>query len=117
MKLHLIALVSLVGLISACTTERVVVREKAAPQTVVVDDDTPTDVTVYDPPPEVIRERVTVAPSRAHFWIAGHWGYRGGRYAWVPGRWVLSPHPYAVWIGGHWAPYGRGWRWIPGHWR
>ncbi|MEI9974771.1 MAG: hypothetical protein WDO73_23630 [Ignavibacteriota bacterium] len=30
----------------------------------------------------------------------GFYDYRGGRYVWVPGRWMRPPRAHAVWVPG-----------------
>jgi len=70
-------------------------------------------VTVAPPPPQL--EVVIAAPGPGFFWIAGHWGWLGGRHAWIGGRWQAHRQ------GWRWQPYGwtrhrRGWRARPGRW-
>jgi hypothetical protein len=69
------------------------------------------------PPPPVRVGVVGVAPRRGYVWIEGYHAYRGGRYAWVPGRWARPPRPRAVWIPPHYNRVPRGWVFVPGHWR
>ena len=76
----------------------------------------PTVYVVRKPPPLRV-EVISVAPSPSHVWIAGHWGWQGGDYQWVPGHWAVRPHACAVWAPDHWKHTRRGYVWIPGHWR
>jgi hypothetical protein len=43
------------------------------------------------PPPALRFEQRGVAPGPGYVWIDGYWGYSGGRYAWVAGRWDRPP--------------------------
>lgn len=70
-------------------------------------------VVLAPPPPQV--EVVVAAPGPGYFWIAGHWGWMGGRHAWVGGRWE-SHRPGWRWVPFGWAPYRQGWRASPGRW-
>lgn len=72
-------------------------------------------VAVAPPRPRV--ERVLVAPSHSHHWIAGHWVWRGSRHVWFPGRWMLAPVPGYVWEPAHWEQADGGWMFYEGHWR
>ena len=69
------------------------------------------------PPPPVRVGVVGVAPRRGYVWVEGYHAYRGGRYAWVPGRWARPPRPRAVWIPPHYNRVPRGWVFVRGHWR
>ena len=66
------------------------------------------------PPPQV--EVIPVAPSPQHFWIAGHWGWEGGRHMWMPGRYEMR-RPGRQWEPAHWGQGPGGYRYQPGHWR
>jgi hypothetical protein len=105
-------------LATGCVTERVVVKERVPVQrqTVIVEEVDPT-IVVREAPPPVVQEVVTVAPGSNHIWIAGYYGYRGGRYVWTSGRWMLPPGGHTTWVPGHWANGPDGWRWRPGQWR
>jgi hypothetical protein len=67
------------------------------------------------PPPAPRVEVMTVAPSPAHFWVAGHWRWNGHAHVWVAGHWVKS-RPNQVWVRDHWAHRGNEWFYYPGHW-
>ena len=69
------------------------------------------------PPPPVRAEVFGVAPGPGFVWINGYWGYRGGGYAWTPGRWERPPHRSARWEEGRWERHGNRWGYREGHWR
>ena len=69
------------------------------------------------PPPPVRAEVFGVAPGPGFVWINGYWGYRGGAYAWVPGRWERPPRRGAAWVQGRWERHGNRWGYRDGHWR
>ena len=74
-------------------------------------------VVTYAPPPPRYAI-VGVAPGPGFVWTEGFWDWRGGGYAWVPGRWMRPPRPHAVWVPGVWVARGRrGYAFRPGHWR
>ena len=87
--------------------ERVIYKERV---------ENPSDDIATQEPPRVIEERVVVAPSPMHVWIAGHWAWRRGAYAWAPGYWAPRPRPRAYWALGGWIRFGGGWRWRNGYW-
>src|SRR5690348_17472688 len=68
------------------------------------------------PPAPIIEARIA-APGAGYVWIEGYQRWDGGRYLWVPGRWVMPPRPRARWVAGHWSRDRRGWYWVDGHWR
>jgi len=68
---------------------------------------------VPPPPPRV--EVVGVAPSPAHFWVAGHYRWDGHRHVWVNGRWMASRSGH-VWVRDHWAERNGQWTYYAGHW-
>lgn len=75
-----------------------------------------TDGPCEPPPPPRVEERPR-APSNGHVWIAGHWGWRGGRYVWVSGHWLAPARHGALWVSGHWHKSGNRYLWVEGHWR
>jgi hypothetical protein len=85
MKYFLILMSAAVIGLTGCVHERVIYRDRVPD---------PSDETATQEPPEVIQERLTIAPSPVHVWI-------GGRWAWPPGVWLR---------------FGSGWRWRGGHW-
>ncbi len=98
-----------VGLSSAgCVVERRTVVQEPQAQ---VDD----GVEVNEAPPAEQEEVVTVAPSREHIWIRGHWQWSGRRYVWVPGHWETRRAGYE-WVPGHWKRTARGYVWVSGRW-
>lgn len=67
------------------------------------------------PPPAPPYEVVGVAPNPGDFWIAGSWGWVGGRYVWRSGYWQ-APRPGYRWVPQRWSRLGSGWRAQAGHW-
>jgi WXXGXW repeat (2 copies) len=66
-------------------------------------------------PPAPYVEVIPVLPFLGALWIAGYWGWRGGRHHWVPGRYE-RPRPGYGWNahgwvnqGGRWHLHGGGW--------
>jgi hypothetical protein len=76
-------------------------------------------VVVRRPPPlpPVRAEIAPVAPTPAHVWIAGQWGWHRDHYVWVPGHWAVPASPGYVWVPGGWMPREGGYVWVEGHWR
>ncbi|MDQ2767468.1 MAG: YXWGXW repeat-containing protein [Gemmatimonadota bacterium] len=68
-------------------------------------------------PPVERTEVVIERPGPAYVWLRGHWGYSGGGYAWVPGRWERPDRPNRRWAEGRWARDRHGYFWVEGHWR
>lgn len=68
-------------------------------------------------PPPVYQEVIPVQPYADALWIAGFWGWLGGRYVWNAGRWDHHRHGYQ-WEPHRWVPHGNGqWRQEGGRWR
>jgi hypothetical protein len=67
-------------------------------------------------PPPVRYEVVTRSPGEGYSWIGGYWGYNGGRYTWVQGRWEKQPYAGAYWSHPHYDHYKQGWQIHEGHW-
>ena len=66
-------------------------------------------------PPASYVEMIPVLPFLGALWIAGYWGWYGGRHQWVPGRYERprsgygwNPHGW-VQQGGRWHLHGGGW--------
>jgi hypothetical protein len=66
-------------------------------------------------PPAPYVEVIPVLPFLGALWIAGYWGWHGGRHQWVPGRYE-RPRPGYGWNshgwvqqGGRWHLHGGGW--------
>jgi hypothetical protein len=71
-------------------------------------------IAIAPPAPRV--EIIPPAPSPAHVWAPGYWGWRGRGYAWYGGRWQVGRPGYA-WARPHWDAYGGRWHFAPGRWR
>jgi len=69
------------------------------------------------PPPAMRFEERGIAPAAGYVWIDGYWGYRGGAYTWVPGRWDRPPHPRARWVPGRWETRRGRYYYRDGRWR
>lgn len=69
------------------------------------------------PPPPAVREVVVVSPAPEAIWIPGHWRYRGGGYAWQPGRWEIPPPHARSYVAGHWERRGHRSYWVESYWR
>jgi hypothetical protein len=67
-------------------------------------------------PPGGRGEVVIRSPGPGYIWIAGYWGWGGGRYYWVPGRWVRGRRGQN-WVDGRWEQQGKRYVWRKGHWR
>lgn len=68
------------------------------------------------PPAPVVETRV-VAPGPGYVWVGGYHRWDGHADVWVPGSWVVPPHPHTHWVPGHWAHGHHGYWWKAGHWR
>ena len=104
---QLISLIITVALLAGCVHERVIVRESVP--------NSSDEIATQEPPP-AIEERVTIAPTRVHVWIGGHWAWRRGAYTWAPGYWARRPNHNTHWAPGLWIRHGHGWRWRHGRW-
>ncbi len=69
------------------------------------------------PPPPIRVEARGIAPGPGFIWIDGYWGYGGGGYAWVAGRWARPPRPRAVWVPGRWETRRGRYYYRQGRWR
>ena len=76
----------------------------------------PVDVQIESAPPPPQVEVIPAAPSPNHIWIAGYWGWRGGRHFWYPGRYEVR-RVGQTWEAASWSRNGRYWRYAPGRWR
>ncbi|HEY1242485.1 MAG TPA: hypothetical protein VGF16_18110 [Bryobacteraceae bacterium] len=70
----------------------------------------------YGAPPPPRYGVVGVAPGPGYVWTDGFWDYRGGGWAWAPGRWVRPPYRGARWAPGYWDRSPRGYRFHAGRW-
>jgi hypothetical protein len=73
-------------------------------------------VTVYAAPPVPLIEYRGLPPAFGYVWLDGYWNWGGGRYDWVPGRWV-SPPPGRIWVPRVWRRDGERWHAHGGHWQ
>lgn len=74
------------------------------------------EIVTRRPPPDRV-EVVGVSPGTGYYYIRGHWGWQGGDYVLISGRWERPPRPeYRRWIAGHWVKARNGWYWEEGHW-
>jgi|GEM_PF-1592622 len=73
--------------------------------------------TVYLPPPPTPLQTGPSSPSASLYqeWIAGHWVWIDGRYAWQAGYW-LDERPNMVWIPAHYVWTPRGFVFVRGYW-
>lgn len=71
-------------------------------------------VVVSSAPPAPVYEAVP-APRRGYVWAQGHWEWRGGRHAWVPGYW-MAERPGYVYSQPVWYRGDRGWYMEPARW-
>ena len=74
-------------------------------------------VYIREGPPPVRREVIVEPPGPDFVYIRGHWGYSGGGWVWVPGRWERPNGGRRHWNEGHWAHDRHGWYWVEGRWR
>lgn len=74
-------------------------------------------VYVAERPPVERVEVIPAAPAVGFVWIKGYWGYRGGSYAWVAGRWDRPVAGTHAWVAERWSHDRNGWYLTPGHWR
>jgi hypothetical protein len=66
-------------------------------------------------PPAPYVEVVPVLPFLGALWIAGFWGWHGGRHHWVPGRYE-RPRPGYSWNAHGWVQQGGRWHSRGGGW-
>jgi len=99
--------------------DKTVVR-KPADKTVVirheVDGGAHETIEIEKAPPKVIVETRPTRPSTKHVWVSGYWAWRGGRYVWVKGVYVLPPRGRRAWVPGRYKRVGRRWVWVAGRW-
>ena len=69
------------------------------------------------PPPAVRYEQRGIAPGAGYAWIDGYWGYSGGRYNWVAGRWDRPPRGRSRWEAGRWETRHGRYHYREGRWR
>ena len=100
---------SVLWLFTAGCVERRVVYVKQPPPA-------PGETVVYEAPPPVRAEVVTVAPGPEYYWVPGYYSWNG-RWVWIGGRWSLRPHPHAIWVGPRYVRRGHGYLYYRGYWR
>ena len=69
------------------------------------------------PPPPVRVESFGPSPGPGYVYLKGYWGYNGGRYNWVPGRWDRPPAGRRHWEDGRWEKHGNRYEYREGRWR
>lgn len=76
----------------------------------------PGEIVVADVgPPSPYVETIGVAPYPGAVWVAGYWGWRGGRHAWVGGHWEQA-RPGYVWHPHRWTQRDGRWHLQGGVW-
>jgi hypothetical protein len=66
-------------------------------------------------PPAPYVEVIPVLPFLGALWIAGYWGWQGGRHHWVSGRYE-RPRPGYGWSAHSWVQQGSRWHSYGGGW-
>ena len=69
------------------------------------------------PPPPALEEKRGLPPEPGQFWIAGFWGYEGGRHVWHAGHWEKVPRPKARYIEPRWDRKGSQYVFYAGRWK
>jgi hypothetical protein len=78
----------------------------------------PAEIIIKTAPPAPVSVAVIGrAPSARHIWVPGYYKGVGGRYAWVPGQWMVPPRAGAVWVPPRWIQKPNGYLFVKGHWR
>lgn len=67
------------------------------------------------PPPAPYVEVIPVLPFFGALWIAGYWGWSGGRHHWVGGHYERPRAGYG-WAPHRWVPQSNGWALRGGGW-
>ena len=75
------------------------------------------DVYVNIAPPRAVIEHPIARPGPHYIWTPGYHRWDGRAYIWVPGAWVVPPHPHAHWVAHRWVHRHGGWVMVEGHWR
>jgi len=68
---------------------------------------------VRERPAEPVYER-PAPPAPNALWIPGEWEWRGGRYVFIRGHYVINER--RTWVPGHWRETPGGFVWQKGHW-
>ena len=74
-------------------------------------------INVGAPPPAARVEVQPAQPYAGAMWVAGHWRWEHGAYAWRPGHWARPPGPGYVWVSAEWVRRGGAWYFRDGHWK
>jgi hypothetical protein len=69
------------------------------------------------PPPPAIEEHHGLAPGPGNIWIAGFWGYEGGRHVWHAGHWDKPPAANFHYVEPRWDRKGSQYAFREGHWQ
>lgn len=76
----------------------------------------PTETIIYGAaPPPLQAEVVPALPFAGAVWIAGFWGWEGGRHRWVPGHYA-RPMPGQRYVPHRWEPTNGRWALRGGFW-
>jgi len=76
------------------------------------------EVIIRTAPPRPVHVGVVgVTPGPGYVWVEGYHAWRGGAYAWVPGRWARPPRPGVVWVAPHYRHVNGGYVFVAGRWR
>jgi hypothetical protein len=75
------------------------------------------EVVVRVAPPAAVVETRPVSPGPNYIWVGGYQKWDGNAYVWVPGSWVVPPHPGARWVAHRWVRRHGGWVFVEGRWR
>jgi hypothetical protein len=67
-------------------------------------------------PPAVSQEVPEPQPSSRHVWVAGHWRWQGGNYAWIAPHWEIPPVANSTWVPPRWEKKTNGYVLIEGYW-
>jgi hypothetical protein len=111
-QIAVLSIASAAGL-SACVIApaqpRVVYRDAPAPSQPQGSQQYPQEVVVDSAPPPIQYEVIPVIPFPGALWIAGHWGWFGGRHAWIGGHYSRPVHGHRY-VPRRWEHRGHG-RW------
>jgi len=75
------------------------------------------EVVVRVGPPAAVVETRGPSPGAGYIYTRGYHRWDGARYVWVPGRYVVPPHPRAEWVPAHWSERHGSYVFVEGHWR
>lgn len=66
-------------------------------------------------PPAAVAENPGIPPSENHFWVRGHYGWRGSNYVWVRGHWDTARAGY-TYVPAFWENRNGRWVHVEGRW-